>query len=84
MFMRDVYQILRQKESDLDRLRHEIDSLRIVGPLLADDEIEQELQAEPTDHDESEGKSRSTGTDGPVFSTNNSESRFWGLMKKSH
>jgi len=49
--MRDVYQILRKRETDLDRLRHEIDSLRIVAPMLADDEIEKELQAEPADED---------------------------------
>jgi hypothetical protein len=82
MCMRDVYQILRQKESDLDRLRHEIDSLRIAAPLLADDDIEQELQAESGDEDGPESEPRKTGTDGPMFSTGNSESRFWGLMKR--
>ncbi|MGE5734864.1 MAG: hypothetical protein ACM34E_07230 [Acidobacteriota bacterium] len=81
--MRDVYQILRKKETDLDRLRHEIDSLRIVAPMLADDEIEKELQAEPADEDGPGSEPRSTGTDGPMFSGANSESRFWGLMKRS-
>jgi hypothetical protein len=80
--MRDVYHILRQKESDLHRLRHEIDSLRIVAPLLADDDIEKELQATPTDNNEPGPEARSTGTDGAMFSTVNSESRFWGLMKR--
>jgi len=35
--MRDPYDVLKQKEADLGRVRHEIESLRIVGPLLADD-----------------------------------------------
>jgi hypothetical protein len=35
--MRDPYDVLKQKEADLARVRHEIESLRIVGGLLADD-----------------------------------------------
>jgi hypothetical protein len=82
MRMKDVYQLLRKKESDAERLRHEIDSLRIAAPLLADDEIEKELQGESGEDNGGDPESRNTGTDGPVFSSNNSESRFWGLMKK--
>ena len=81
--MKDVYQILRQKESDVDRLRHEIDSLKIVASLLADDEIEKELREEPGEDNEAEQGSRGTGTDGQMFSTGSSEGRFWGLMKRS-
>ena len=35
--MKDAYDVLKQKEFDLVRVRHEVESLRIVGPLLADD-----------------------------------------------
>ena len=35
--MRDIYQVLRQKELDLERLRQEIDALRFVTPLLSED-----------------------------------------------
>ena len=35
--MKDAYDVLKQKEADLARVRHEVESLRIVGPLLADD-----------------------------------------------
>jgi len=35
--MKDAYDVLKQKEFDLARVRHEVESLRIVGPLLADD-----------------------------------------------
>ena len=35
--MRDIYQVLRQKELDLERLRQEIEALRFVTPLLSED-----------------------------------------------
>jgi len=34
--MKNVYEVLRSKEIDLERLRNEVDALRIVAPLLAD------------------------------------------------
>jgi hypothetical protein len=33
----DAYDVLKQKEADLARIRHEVDSLRIIAPLLVDD-----------------------------------------------
>ena len=35
--MRDLYQVLRQKEMDLERIRREIEALRSVIPLLSDE-----------------------------------------------
>jgi len=35
--MKDAYEVLRQKEAEAARLRHEIASLQIVAPLLSDD-----------------------------------------------
>ncbi len=81
--MRDVYLILRQKESDLDRLRVEIDSLRLVAPLLADDDIVKDINGESSEPAEPFEDPQSTGTDGPLPSTADSETRFWGLMKGS-
>ena len=82
--MKDVYSILRQKESDLARLRVEIDSLRLVAPLLAEDNSqEEEIDLTSSESEESFPDPQSTGTDGPLSSIGNSESRFWGLMKKS-
>jgi hypothetical protein len=37
MLMKDAYEALKQKEADLSRVRHEIESLRIVASLLLDD-----------------------------------------------
>jgi hypothetical protein len=85
-FMKDVYLILRQKESDLARLRVEVDSLRLVAPLLRDESSHEEgidLTSSDSESEESFPDPQSTGTDGPLSSIGNSGSRFWGLMKKS-
>jgi hypothetical protein len=34
--MKNIYEVLREKEIDLARLRTEVDALRFVAPLLAD------------------------------------------------
>jgi hypothetical protein len=34
--MKNIYEVLREKEMDLVRLRTEVDALRFVVPLLAD------------------------------------------------
>ena len=34
--MKNIYEVLRNKELDLARLRTEVDALRFVAPLLAD------------------------------------------------
>ncbi len=82
--MKDVYLLLRQKESDLARLRVEIDSLRVVAPLLTEEpDQEQEVSVASSESEESFSDPQSTGTDGPLSSIGNSESRFWGLMKRS-
>ena len=82
--MKDVFLILRQKESDLARLRIEIDSLRLVAPLLAEETSrENEIDLASSESEESFPDPQHTGTDGPLSSFGNSESRFWGLIKKS-
>jgi hypothetical protein len=35
--MKDVYEILRAKEQEMDNLQIEIEALRIAAPLLSDD-----------------------------------------------
>lgn len=41
--MKNIYEVLREKERDLARLRIEVEALRFVAPLLAD------RTGEPTD-----------------------------------
>jgi len=36
--MRDVYQVLREKELEVSRVREEVEALRAAIPLLADGE----------------------------------------------
>jgi hypothetical protein len=38
--MRDIYLVLREKELEVVRVRQEIDALRAIIPLLADDDEE--------------------------------------------
>ena len=42
--MVDVYEMLRQKENDITRVREEIEALRFVAPLLSDSEEGQVLE----------------------------------------
>ena len=37
--MKDVYELLRQKELEISRLEIEVEALRVVAPLLSDDEV---------------------------------------------
>jgi hypothetical protein len=36
--MKNVYEVVRQKEVELARLREEVDALRVTIPLIEDDE----------------------------------------------
>ena len=50
--MKNVYEVLREKEMRLARLRTEVDALRIVVPLLADRSTEagdDHVAYQPTD-----------------------------------
>jgi hypothetical protein len=35
--MKNIYDVMRQKELELERLTHEIEALRIVVPILSDE-----------------------------------------------
>ena len=45
--MKNVYEVLRQKELELTRLEREVEALRVAAPLLADDK---EMVAEATNN----------------------------------
>ena len=42
--MKDVYEVLRQKERDVSRLQKEVEALRVVAPILEDGEAENDDQ----------------------------------------
>lgn len=76
--MKDIYEILRQKEIDCARVQAEIEALRLVIPLL-DTEKQPAVQpgaAEQEDNLVSEAKAN--GTEGPAFSSlGGTEPGFW-------
>jgi hypothetical protein len=41
--MRDVYEVLRQKELEVSKLKQEVDALRVAAPLLSDGEAVRRL-----------------------------------------
>jgi hypothetical protein len=44
--MKDVREILTEKETELERLKKEVDSLRMVAPLLNEDGAEARVEAD--------------------------------------
>lgn len=49
--MKNVYEVLRQKELELSRLEKEVEALRVAAPLLSDDKdanSEAPVTAKPT------------------------------------
>jgi len=72
--VKDVYEILRQKEMDCARLQGEVEALRLVIPLLADENhaVESMIQ------NEEEVVADKTGTDRTIFSpVGRTEWSFW-------
>jgi hypothetical protein len=43
--MKNVYEVLRQKELELARLEKEVEALRVAAPLLSDDNKESMIEA---------------------------------------
>jgi hypothetical protein len=46
--MKNVYEVLRQKEMELTRLEKEVEALRLVAPLLSEEQKEGVEVAKPT------------------------------------
>ncbi|PYX75107.1 MAG: hypothetical protein DMG78_05080 [Acidobacteria bacterium] len=55
--MRDLYEVLRAKESLIEQLRREIEALRLAAPLLNDDRDNGSLADTPDNRTESDGQS---------------------------
>lgn len=74
--MKDVRDVLRQKETDCARLQSEIEALQLVIPLLTDDQHQAQHEAESC------SEPQGTGTDGPFFaSIGDTESNLWNTRK---
>ena len=76
--MKDVYQILEQKQADLDRVRRELESLQVVASLLCDDATEDPTK-KPTAAEKPplNENSEATGTQGLFSSIGSTRPGFW-------
>jgi hypothetical protein len=85
--MKDAYEVLKQKESDLKRVRNEITSLRIVASLLEDDvPRDQTENSDSTPEQEDpdlQPHFEPTGTDGLFSSVASSRSGLWKVLKRT-
>ncbi len=74
--MKDVHELLTEKETELERVRKQIESLRAVIHLLADDGQEPGTGRKPVSN------VQATGTDDLSSSAANSKAKFWNLGKR--
>ena len=86
--MKDAYELLHQKESELARVRKEIESLNIVAPLLADDRTSNEAadNSDPTFLSDTISRlsdSVATNADNMFASATKSRSGFLSALKRA-
>lgn len=84
--MKDAYQVLWQKEADLARVRHEIESLLITASLLHDEPMSENFNVERNSSAEirleREAEPKATGTEGLLSSVSDSRPGFWTLLMR--
>ena len=83
--MKDPYEVLREKEEDLARVRHEVESLRSVSSLLSDDDLIPDglnKKKESAGERALDGGSEATGTDGLFSSIPVSRPSLWKILKR--
>ena len=84
--MKDPYEVLEEKEADLTRVRHEIESLRIVTSLLVDDlnsNDSDQMHSISTEKTDDLPDLEATGTEGLFTSVAISRSGFWSALKRA-
>ena len=80
--MKNPYEVLKQKETELARTQHEIECLRITASLLEEEPSSKDLSESSTKNTpEHEPKTKATGTEG-LFSSYDSRPKFWGVLKR--
>ena len=90
--MKNANDVLREKEADLVRVRHEINSLKIVAALLADDDSSPEVLDPTSDEagiklltraeEGTQALAEATGTDGLFSSFSHQGPRRWNVLKR--
>ena len=89
--MKDACEVLQQKQTDLARVRKEIDSLNIVVRLLSDDDssdnpIQKSNEAPPSSLSDTISRlseSAATNVDSLFSTVEKSRSGFWGSLKRA-
>jgi hypothetical protein len=84
--MKNVFEVLQQKEADLTRVRREIESLRTVASLLSEELPSEEMTRKFARSEEEildSDAEKATGTDG-MFSSLDGAARpsFWNTLKR--
>ncbi len=73
--MKNIYDVMRQKELEIERLKKEIEALRVVAPMLEDAEPTREV-ATPTATSKSYSSTQQTAE--PVITTDAGKAaRVW-------
>lgn len=90
--MKNANDVLRQKEADLARVRHEIDTLKIVAPLLAENDSDVEGVNLTSDgpggkpsasaDDTIDAPAEATGTNGLFSSFSHQRPKLWNALKR--
>ena len=83
--MRDALEVLKEKEAELHRVRHQVESLRIACSLLDDEpgQTGSENDDSQDERTEADAESQATGTDGLLFSSSApSRPGFWNKLKR--
>jgi len=84
--MKDAYEVLKQKETDLDRVRREIESLRVVASLLVDStsaKVSDDTGSTPEEKiGDADTALEPTGSDGLSSSGATSASGIWKVLKR--
>jgi hypothetical protein len=85
--MKDAYEALKQKEADLSRVRHEIESLRIVASLLVDDlnsdQSDKPYLVSAEKSDNCRPDLEPTGTNGLFSSIATPRSSLWNVLRRA-
>lgn len=77
--MKNAYELLREKEDDLSRVRYELECLRLVISLMDEDEEDAAPAVANDQGTADEVVPPETGTEGPRGS---SEGKFWSFGKR--
>lgn len=88
--MKDAYEVLRQKQAELDRVRKEVESLKIVEGLLSEDfsadDRSPDVEANLSSLDDAISRlsdSAATNVDNIFPSDETPRSRFWNTLKRA-